>query len=265
MIRAELLLPENRRVIAMKDSSYLLGDPASLRSVALASGYLYLRAFLPETLIAPVRAFTHRAFANFGWVEADDANSPTMRAVPDAKLSGRGWDDRNWIQFQSHFSQHPDFQALAEAPSVMGVLEAVMGEPAWLASMNFCWIKLPGSPEHTTLPHQDEWYLPLCKSMWTMWLPLVHTPIEVGPLGVVPGSHRHAVMEHRDAFSGIQVDPETVWASNEMSTGDVVFFSAQTIHCAWSNVSPRFARVSVDIRYEPRSVGEDSKLRVCQK
>jgi len=261
MLPTELLLPEDRRLVAMEDSSHLLAEPDLLRSAARESGYLFFRGFLPDTLVAAVREFTREAFSAHGWVESDGHNSPTMRAVQGAKLTGRGWDDQNWFQFQSVFSKHPDFLQLAEAPSVMAVLEAVMDEPAWLASTNFCWIKLPGSPAHTTLPHQDEWYLPSCKSMWTMWLPLVHTPFDVGPLGVVPGSHKHGLQEHIDAFSGMLVDPEKVWASNEMRAGDVVFFSARTIHCAWSNVSPTLARVSADVRYEPRSVGRNSKLR----
>lgn len=236
-----------------------------LRSIAAEQGYLHFRRFLPDSLIAPVRAFTREAFAEFGWVHADPENPPFMKAIPDAKLSGRGWDDRDWIEFQLVFSKHPDFLALAESPPVMRVLEVVMGEPAWLASMNFCWIKLPGSPEHTTLPHQDEWYLPHCGSMWTMWVPLVDTPFEVGPLGVVPGSHRREVEDHFTAFSGLQVEPEVDWASNETHAGDVVFFTARTIHCAWSDVSPTLARVTAEVRYEPRSVGKDSKLRRPQK
>ena len=110
----------------------------------------------------------------------------------------------------------------------MAILEAILGEPAWLATTNFCWVKLPGSPEHTTLPHQDEWYLPHCKRMWTMWLPLVDTPLDVGPIGVVPGSHRRGVEDHFTAFSGLQIEPEVEWVSGELSSGDVVFFSART-------------------------------------
>jgi ectoine hydroxylase-related dioxygenase (phytanoyl-CoA dioxygenase family) len=148
---------------------------------------------------------------------------------------------------------------------VLDLHEAIMGEPAWLASMNFCWIQLPGNPEQTTLPHQDEWYLPQCDSMWTLWVPLVDMPFEIGPLGVVPGSQERSVKDHFTAFSGLQVEPKVEWASNETRAGDAVFFSSRTIHCAWSNVSPTLAQVSAEIRYEPRSVGKDSKLRRKKK
>jgi ectoine hydroxylase-related dioxygenase (phytanoyl-CoA dioxygenase family) len=181
--------------------------------------------------------------------------------VPGAKLEGRGWDDPRWLDFQYELSSHPDFLAMAEDRRIAGILEALFGEPAQLATVNFCWIKLPGSPEHTTLPHQDQWYLPSCPRMWTVWVPLVDTPLEVGPLGVVPGSHRGGVWPHVDRFTGIDVAPDVEWASSEVRAGDAVFFGARTVHCAWSNVSEARARVSMDIRYEPQSVGAASRLR----
>jgi len=256
-----MMIPAERQVSPFDESSHLLGDSDALRTAASDQGYLHFRGLIPDSLLAPVRAFSRNAFVEFGWVHENSGNEPHMNAVPGAKLSARAWDDREWVQFQLKFCKHPDFLALAEAPIVMEILEAVMAEPAWLASKNFCWIQLPGSPEQTTLPHQDEWYLPRCDSMWTLWVPLVDMPLDVGPLGVVPGSQRRSVKDHFTAFSGLQVEPKVEWASNDVRAGDVVFFSSRTIHCAWSNVSPTLAQVSAEIRYEPRSVGKDSKLR----
>jgi ectoine hydroxylase-related dioxygenase (phytanoyl-CoA dioxygenase family) len=260
-----LLLPGERRVTPFDAASHLLDEPSALHSIAADHGYLHLKGLIPDCLLSPVRAFTREVFAEFGWVRRDPENLPAMEAIPDAKLSGRGWDDRDWVEFQQRFSEHRDFLALANSPTVMAVVETIMGEPAWLASVNFCWIKLPGSPEHTTLPHQDEWYLPQCQRMWTVWVPLVDTPFELGPLAVVPGSNKGGVEDHHTAFTGIQVAPDIQWASSEVLAGDVVFFSARTIHCAWSNVSSKLARVSADIRYEPRSVGRESRLRKSQE
>ena len=61
------------------------------------------------------------------------------------------------------------------------------------------------------------------------------------------------------------VEPKVKWATNDAEAGDVVFFSSRTIHCAWSNMSNTLAQVSAEIRYEPRSVGKDSKLRKAKK
>ena len=260
-----LLLPRERRVTPFDDASHLVEEPSLLRSAAVEQGYLHFPGLLPEVLLSPVRAFAREKFIASGWVCADVENPPSMEAIPGAKLAGRGWDDRDWVEFQRRFSEHPDVLALAESPQVLTIVEAIMGEPAWPASVNFCWIKLPGSPEHTTLPHQDEWYLPQCQRMWTAWVPLVDTPFELGPLAVVPRSNRGGVKDHQSAFSGVEVAPDVQWASSEVLAGDVVFFSARTIHCAWSNVSTKLARVSADIRYEPRSVGRDSVLSKTQQ
>jgi ectoine hydroxylase-related dioxygenase (phytanoyl-CoA dioxygenase family) len=131
--------------------------------------------------------------------------------------------------------------------------------------MNFCWIQPPGNPEQTTLPHQDAWYLPQCSSMWTLWVPLVDMPLDVGPIGVVAGSQNRKVADHFTAFTGFQVEPKVEWASNDTKAGDAVFFSCKTIHCTWSNVSDSLAQVSAEIRYEPKSVGKASKLRKQKK
>ena len=260
-----ILLPADREVSPFSESSHLLDDPAALHAAAADQGYLYFRSFIPESLLAPVRAFTREAFEGFGWIQNSTDNPPEMSGIPGTKLCVRGWDDRDWVQFQLAFSKHPDFLALAESPLMMGILEAILGEPAWLATMNFCWINLPGNPEQTTLPHQDEWYLPRCDSMWTLWAPLVDMPIDVGPLGVVPGSQHRSVRDHFTAFSGLQVEPKVEWATNGVKAGDVVFFSSRTIHCSWSNMSDTLAQVSAEIRYEPRSVGKNSKLRKTKK
>lgn len=259
-----LLLHTERPVSPLEESSPLLGNPEAIQAAAQEQGYLFLRQFIPDSILAPLRGFIRESLAEFGWVEPDRDNPAAMRPVPGAQISGRGWDDPNWIRFQRVFSSNPRFRALAEAPVVLDVLEAIMGEPAWVATTNFCWVKLPGSPEHTTLPHQDEWYLPHCTRMWTLWVPVVDTPFEVGPLGVVPGSHRGSVQEHPSAFAGLDVPPDVSWASSEVKSGDVIFFAGRTIHCAWSNLSTTMTRVSADIRYEPRSVGKASKLRVDQ-
>jgi ectoine hydroxylase-related dioxygenase (phytanoyl-CoA dioxygenase family) len=86
--------------------------------------------------------------------------------------------------------------------------------------------------------------------MWSVWIPLVDTPLEVGPLAVVPGSH-NKVWRHRDHLHGIDVPRDVVWATGPVHPGDIVVYGAATVHCAWSNVSKSNVRVALDVRYEP--------------
>jgi ectoine hydroxylase-related dioxygenase (phytanoyl-CoA dioxygenase family) len=244
-----------------EDSTPLLGDHARLRERAANDGFLFFEDILPADLVDPVRSCARRHFERNGWIVPAAGNPPHMDAVQGAALEGRGWDDPRWLDFQYVFSADDDFQRLAGDGKIAEILEVLIGEPVWSAAVNFCWLKLPGSPEHTTLPHQDRYYLPDCPRMWTVWVPLVDTSFEVGPLGCIPGSHALGMWNHVDALTAIEVPKGTTWASSEVKVGDIVLFDSLTVHCAWSNVSRSRARVSADIRYEPQSVGDASLLR----
>jgi ectoine hydroxylase-related dioxygenase (phytanoyl-CoA dioxygenase family) len=258
---SQLLRPEGRPVSPFEDATSLLGDPSGLRRQAHELGYLYFQGLLPDSVAMRVRRVVRDFGARCGWVESDASNPPEVLARHGAAMAGRGWDDPQWVQLQNELREQDDFQALGNHDSIAQVLRTLYGEPAALATANYCWIKLPGSPEHTTRPHQDGFYLPRCPRLYTVWVPLVTTPFEVGPLAVVAGSHRDGLWPHESAMVGIEVSRDVPWTSGPVRPGDVVFFPALTVHCAWSNISDRLVRVSLDLRYEPASVGEHSILR----
>jgi len=256
----ELLLASNYPTVPLRDATDALRDPERLRALAASDGYLFLPGLLPRAAVALVRAFVRRRADALGWIAREAGDPPVWTATPGARLDGRGWDDPRWIALQREVSTHPAFRALAEDTHLMDVLATLLGEPAALATANHCWLKLPGSPEHTTRPHRDAFYLPTCPRMWTVWMPLTETPSDVGPLGVVPGSHRSGEWPQRDAMAGIDVPRHVTWATGDVHPCDVVAFGAETIHCAWANTSPTQVRVSLDVRYEPRAI-EGSILR----
>jgi ectoine hydroxylase-related dioxygenase (phytanoyl-CoA dioxygenase family) len=237
-----------------------LSNPSSLRSLAEDLGYLFFEGFVPQQLLGPVRAFVRTFAVKAGWALEEEGENGSLLAKPGAILSGRGWDDPQWIELQRSVNMLPAFHELANHPALMDVLAVLYGEPAAPAETHIVWLKLPGSPEHTTRPHRDSFYLPTCPRMWTVWVPLTVTPMEVGPLAVVPGSHRASTLPQNDAAAGIEVPHDTCWVTQAVRPGDVVFFGAATIHCAWSNVSSTAVRLSLDVRYEPRST-RDSILR----
>ena len=255
------LLPGDYPTEPLIDSAPLVGAAAALRARAGQDGYLACLGLLPPALLDPVRAEARAWFERQRWVEPDPGNPSRLRAVPGARLSGRGFDDPAWVELQQRLTRSAPFRALVECEPILSVLEAVLGEPAAAATANHCWLKLPGSPEHPTRPHQDSFYLPGCPRLWTVWIPLAHTPLDVGPIGVVPGSHLRGDWPHIDAMTGIDVPRDVGWATSEVGPGDAVFFEARTVHCAWSNVSDTWARLSLDVRYEPRDLPGPSVLR----
>ena len=255
-----MLLAADYPIEPFEDATPLLGDSSKIHERAAELGYLYFANLLPKELLAPVRAFVREECARYGWVRRDKRNPRSMRARTRAKLTGRGWDDPNWTKFQLAFCNNADFLTLASHELILSTLEAVAGEPMAPAISHHCWLKLPGSPEHTTGPHQDIFYLPTCPRMWTVWVPLVDTPMDVGPLAIIPRSHRRK-WHHVDAMTGIQVSHDEGWATAPVSPGAIVMFDAATVHCAWSNVSPKLVRLSLDVRYEPRNLPGPSILR----
>lgn len=247
------LLPSRYPLAPFVDASAERARGPALRALAEEHGYLFFRGLVPGGLLEPVRAFVRAFAAREGWVLPDPANPSVITARPGARLAGRGWDDPAWIRLQRAAGELPAFWDLVESPLLLDVLGEVLGEPAAPATANHVWLKLPGSPEHTTRPHRDSFYLPACPRHWTAWIPLTDTPLDVGPLAVVPGSHRSAAWPQTDAMAGIDLPEHVVWHTEAITPGDVVFFGAATIHCAWSNVSPTSARLSLDVRYEPIS------------
>ena len=60
-------------------------------------------------------------------------------------------------------------------------------------------------------------------------------------------------MQHASALEGIPIPAGTRWDSSPVVVGDVLLFSALTVHAAWSNVSPDCVRISGDVRLHRQS------------
>ena len=255
-----LLRPGQFQVKPFEDATPWVRDPVGLRVRAADQGFLFFAGLLPSRLIDPVRALVRDLCVGYGLVEPAPDNPPVLLATADARLERRCWDDARWVELQQIVNRDPGFRALAGSDPVCDVLEALFDEPACVAVANICWLKLPGSPEQTTLPHQDLYYLRDSPAMWTVWFPAVDTPFDVGPLALIPRSRHRGLWPHVDAMTGIALPPNVTWASSPAKPGDVVIFDALTVHAAWSNVSPRSVRVSFDVRYVPRSLSAGCSL-----
>lgn len=253
--------PEAFSVDGWRDDTPLLADPAALRRRARTAGYLYLKGFFKAGLCGAVRGMVRAYCDGQGWLLPAKGNPPRFVAAAGAHLTGRGWDDPRFVALQLKLFGSKEFQRLGNDPRLLEVLALLARRPMWMANTNYAWLKFPGSAHQTTRPHQDRFYLPQAPTLQTVWVPLVDTPSEVGPLGVVDGSHRGPDWPHVNNLTGILVAPGTRWTTGAVKAGDCVIFGARTVHCAWSNVSPTDVRLSLDIRYEVAPARRTTQLR----
>ena len=98
--------------------------------------------------------------------------------------------------------------------------------------------------------------------MLTVWFSLEDTPIEKGPLMIVPRSHRNGLLPHcanymdnAPQFAGGTQIPEKLFDADRaiplpVDRGDVVFVHKQTVHGSYPNISDE-VRWSFDLRYNP--------------
>ncbi len=116
--------------------------------------------------------------------------------------------------------------------------------------------KLPdGDDQHSDIPyHQDAGYgllEPLVDC--TIWMPLVDTDEENGGLWVVPGSHRHGLLDHGSAkvnpvLREAALEDEAVFVP--LAAGCAVAFTGLTLHGSGPNHSGR-PRPAMFVRYGP--------------
>jgi ectoine hydroxylase-related dioxygenase (phytanoyl-CoA dioxygenase family) len=81
-------------------------------------------------------------------------------------------------------------------------------------------------------------------------------PRELGPLALLPGSHTGGLRPHAPVVGGgsvvgTDVPDDAPWVAGDLAAGDVLFFSAFTVHRALPNTTADRLRVSVDYRYRP--------------
>ena len=94
-------------------------------------------------------------------------------------------------------------------------------------------------------------------NMLTVWFSLTDTPVEMGCLKVVPGSHRNGLLQHclNHPSPGARSIPDTLFEVEDMlpiptKRGDLICVHKQTVHGSLANVSEE-VRWSFDLRYNP--------------
>jgi ectoine hydroxylase-related dioxygenase (phytanoyl-CoA dioxygenase family) len=236
------------------DSSPFAHDPDVLRSRAAEHGYLVLRGIPGPQAVAPLRAAIENVAESLGFLEATGGDDDAPLVKPGAALTGTGYDDGRWLALQERVLPDPRFAAVGDHAGVLTVIESLFAGPALTRRGDICRLALPDASHLTTPPHQDHWYTGGSTNLWTVWIPLTETPLELGPLAVLPGSHVRGLLPHAGhgaGRQGVRVSDAAEFAAAPLAAGDAILFNCLTVHCALPNVTRNRVRLSVDYRYQP--------------
>ena len=191
------------------------------RSVARQGAFVE-RGLLTRDLVVSARAAAVDYCVRKGLLLSVHAD--TAFAVPGAGLTGLGYDDPLWIGLQQ--ACYPALPALRA--EVQPTVEALFGAPVAAAQGDICRLTLPGQSHLTTRPHQDHSYIG-DPNMWSVWIPLVDCPLELGPLCWEPNSWSRGALPHSagpNAGAGLLDYDGSRLCSEPLKVGDAVFFHA---------------------------------------
>lgn len=241
-------------------SNDLLDNPSGLRRRMSDEGYLFFRGVGPVDRIAAARRDVKSILAEAGWIEP---------SAPDAaRWSGAGPFTEGEVPYMDVYRRiiHlPSFIAIPEAPIFLQIVGHLVEGQAMCHRLRIGRITFPSNTAQTTAAHQDWHYIRGTPQTYTVWQPLVDCPIDLGPLAVLPGSHKAGFIEHREdkskkyASMGLADDqlPDTGgnWVTGDFAVGDFVMFHSHTIHKALPNLTKDRLRLSTDNRYQ--KIGEE--------
>ena len=240
-------------------SNDALQDGEELRRRLDDEGYLFFKKLQNRDKLLSLRRDMTRVLHAGGWLVAD---ADPMRGIANVTHRCTEGDlDYNKVYFQ--VQRLESFHSLPHEPELMGAAERIMAGKAIPLPGKKARIWFPKFKEHTTPLHQDFVHYQGSMGTLTCWSPVGDCPIELGPLAVLPGSHKvKKVLPHHFSLGagGLIIDLEeqtpkhpeldTTWLSTNFELGDTLFFPALTVHKALPNVTEDRMRISLDNRYQ---------------
>jgi len=267
------------------DSSASLFDAPLLRERMERDGYLFLPGLLNRDEVLEARRAMVEKLA------ATNQLLPETDPMDGVALPGHP------IEFIPDVAmQTPELLSVLYGGTMMGFWDSFFGEPA--RHFDFTWFRAV-TPGRATPPHTDAVYMNRgTQNLFTCWTPIGDVPLEMGPLMVLEGSHKHQKL--RDGYSSRDVDalctnahaprsgrtnrlhsqmdgmlsknPAKLrdaiggrWLSGDFRAGDILLFSIYTAHCSLDNTTDRI-RLTSDSRYQRASEPADERwIRINDK
>ena len=209
-------------------SNDIVDDFEALRERMRRDGYLLVRGLVDPALANDAGREARAALCAAGW-------APTAAHAPD-------WNDPGY----RGFALSEAVNRLPYEPGPQHLMHLLMGAGAFVYPL-----KVPRAvyPDRLNADHKGRFvhqdYGVIGKQdLFTMWFPLEDIPLELGPLGIRPGSSREGWAAPRRLGRDAPG-----WLSTRFEPGDALVFHCLTWHAALPNTTDRM-RLSVDVRWQ---------------
>lgn len=251
-VEAFPVLADKVNLEPMFEANGLLGDVCGLRARLQSDGYLFFRKVVPVQLLLELRDQITQILADEGWIEGGPER---MKAKAIRRPLREG--QPKFFQAHDRIIKLEAFHSLAHEAHLMDVMRQSLGDTAFPHPLSIVRLIFPDSPELATPPHQDFPNNQGTPNLTAAWIPLGDCAIRDGSLAIMEGSHKYGVLPlkfHLGAGNRRAVLQEQMskcrWVGADFSAGDIVLFTALTVHKAMENYNPQSMRLSVDFRYQ---------------
>ncbi len=234
-------------------------DAEELRRRIDEEGYVFFRGVLSKDRLLALRRDITRVLHAAGWLVPD---ADPLQGIADiTRRCTEG--DTGYPPVYFEVQKLESFHRIPHERDFLDIVERIMGRQSIPLPGNKARLWFPRFTEHTTPMHQDFVHYQGSVDTLTCWAPVGDCPIELGPLAVLPGSHKvKKVLPHHFSLGAgsliIDLEEQKAlhpelhqgWLSTDFAAGDALFFPALTVHKALPNLTDDRMRISLDNRYQ---------------
>lgn len=247
------------RLSPFEDATELLDHPHELRARADRDGFLFFHGLLDPEPVLELRGALLGVLARHGLL-AEGTDSGLLDLDRLARLPADDMREDIGVTQQIYFELQrvPALHRLPHHPSLLRLYRTLFGAEIFVHPRHILRAMTPHPAMFPTPPHQDFPLVQGSADTWTCWAPIGCCSIEKGPLAVLRGSHSNGylpVSQERGA-GGIAAqlcDREDDWVGGSFGVGDVLTFSALTVHRSLRPTVRDEVRLSMDVRYQRAS------------
>lgn len=243
---------QSEKLLPFPIANGLLANPEALQQSFSNDGFLFFKQIIPKQIILELRQEFTKILAEEGVIAG---GNETIDARAIAKSFREG--DEQYFKAHDRLIKLEAFHSLAHDSNLMALMRSVLGESAFPHPLSIVRLIFPKNTPATTPAHQDFPNNQGSKRLTAAWIPLGDCPLTLGPLKVLKGSHKFGVLplqHHLGAGNRTAKIPEEmrdlIWHASPFEAGDVLVFSALTVHASTDNQSTSLMRLSVDFRYQ---------------